>query len=600
MRRGGNSTAGRLLRRRLTAIVAMAATALASSLFLGRATASVSADNLELVDWSGALTNSPAGFTVTELEMTVRGQRPIASNGDFQAGRPTGSLNFFCYDPPGSTNVVLSSGSIFPLAEDLVSTVGDTRIYRRVIAVGGQVGGECRGVDLQLRDVTGDTWAYFRSADELEAAGFQRVWTVGSGFTRSVEMRLAHKQDSGWSHDVLLYGFEPTPNATISCFREDELQPYEVVTASFVPGFGGQGAQEVCLSETPGGHWAVVDGVRSNSVSWDAALPPPTTFKYVALGDSFSAGEGIEPFFEDPSNKCHRSKLAYSTLIEPPGVSGLPIYLLAQNGLPYEWGFQACSGAVTDDILTTGQWGDPLPQLAPDRSADTGNPNDLPVDSKTDLVTITIGGNDVGGAPGTQDVGFASVLKYCWLTTECENTTKNGMTYPKYLQKTIDDTRVKLRQVYQAILAQASSSEVFVLGYPQLLPESPADMNCAKIRQTKFRLVIGQPPFQIVKVVSIGFSIPEQRMIRELAVQLNKTIVDTVVSTLSPRIHFVPVAQYFAGHEICVDDQGGEWINGPTPAWQKNFVSDQSFHPKDVGQAAYAYCANKFLQGSSC
>ncbi len=97
----------------------------------------------------------------------------------------------------------------------------------------------------------------------------------------------------------------------------------------------------------------------------------PAKFKYVALGDSFSAGEGIEEFFE-PKNKCHRSKLSYATLVERPGSYGVPVRELAASPTSgVAWGFQACSGAETKDVLQR--------QLARDRSADPGNQNYLPV-----------------------------------------------------------------------------------------------------------------------------------------------------------------------------------------------------------------------------
>src|SRR5207244_4344437 len=59
----------------------------------------------------------------------------------------------------------------------------------------------------------------------------------------------------------------------------------------------------------------------------------PSNFKYVALGDSFSAGEGIEPFFEAASYKCHRSTLAYATKVEEPGLVGSSVYDLAKSGV---------------------------------------------------------------------------------------------------------------------------------------------------------------------------------------------------------------------------------------------------------------------------
>lgn len=76
---------------------------------------------------------------------------------------------------------------------------------------------------------------------------------------------------------------------------------------------------------------------------------PADVFKYVGLGDSYPAGEGIEPYFE-PHNGCHRSERAYPTLVEAPGSPTRSIHDRQQLGdRSVQWGFQACSGAEQAD-----------------------------------------------------------------------------------------------------------------------------------------------------------------------------------------------------------------------------------------------------------
>ncbi len=248
---------------------------------------------LKLLDWSGSVTNSAAGFYVITEQMTIQGDLPIATNADYQQGRPTSQLNFLCFDPPGSTNPSGSSGGVFPLAEDLISIVGDIRVYRRVITGSGQFAGACRGENLILRDLGGGTWAEFDSPTALEAGGFQRTWTVESGFTRSVEMRLAHPHPGGWSHDVILVGFDAGSDATIACYRAGIATPYEVVTASTV-GFP-RAAIGVCSSDDAGEHWAVVDGVRSNSVVWGltGGTQPAGSVSLTATPTSQTVGDDV-------------------------------------------------------------------------------------------------------------------------------------------------------------------------------------------------------------------------------------------------------------------------------------------------------------------
>lgn len=96
---------------------------------------------------------------------------------------------------------------------------------------------------------------------------------------------------------------------------------------------------------------------------------------YVALGDSYSAGEGAPPFMQGtdgPGDFCHRSASAYSQVLGQ-----------AYNIKPR---FYACSGATTADITSQPRFGEP-PQVT-----------EPGVDSTASLVTMTIGGNDAGFA----------------------------------------------------------------------------------------------------------------------------------------------------------------------------------------------------------
>lgn len=313
----------------------------------------------------------------------------------------------------------------------------------------------------------------------------------------------------------------------------------------------------------------------------------PHAFKYVALGDSFSAGEGIEPFFE-PQNKCHRSELAYPTLVDEPRLSRSSIYQLHQAGTAgIQWGFQACSGATTDDVLATGQWGDPLPQLAVDRSVDTGNANDLPVDGTTDLVTISIGGDDVH---------FSDALKFCALSNDCTTENYKGTSLATYAQKQFALLSPKLDAVYSRIHAQAPHARILVLGYPQLFPSTVGEQACQKLAQRNVFVSDGKHLIQ----KSLGYTHAEESLIRTADDQLNQLISSRVAATgfasvtAQPgAITFVRTDSSFAHHEICGD--AGEWINAPTFSLTSLKVNDQSFHPNALGQQAFASSINSRL-----
>src|SRR6187551_2110890 len=86
-------------------------------------------------------------------------------------------------------------------------------------------------------------------------------------------------------------------------------------------------------------------------------VPAPVASEYVALGDSYAAGVG-----SGGSGECGRSASAHPSLWN-------------DAHSPAEFRFAACSGATTQDVLES--------QVAS-------------LSSVTTLVTLTVGGNDIG------------------------------------------------------------------------------------------------------------------------------------------------------------------------------------------------------------
>ena len=302
-------------------------------------------------------------------------------------------------------------------------------------------------------------------------------------------------------------------------------------------------------------------GFAIDNVSFNDPQPAAAA-KYVALGDSYSSGEGVEPFFD--SDACHRSQLAYSVFVQPPGF-GDTIYHEAQAGTPgVGWGFNACSGAKTNHVLKK--------QLG--KKPDKHNPNSSLVDAKTTLVTITVGGNDLQ---------WTDVLNFCAFNADCTTTKYKGKSLDQYLRDRRDAVAPNLTDVYDRIHSLAPDATVLVLGYPQIFPASPAEQNCAKLAQhTLFHH-------------SIGFSQTEQNYLRQATSEANQTIADR--AELSGAT-FVPVDSIFAGHEVC--GNGGEWINAVTLSLsgQNHHINDQSFHPNEDGQRlGYAAAINQELGG---
>jgi lysophospholipase L1-like esterase len=169
---------------------------------------------------------------------------------------------------------------------------------------------------------------------------------------------------------------------------------------------------------------------------------PPNS--YVALGDSFTAGPLITP--QDPAIPgCLRSEANYPTLIAPD---------LRQPAFRDV----SCSGAQTKH-MTQVQDVDPDPDNPPQLNGLDGN---------TRIVTLGIGGNDIG---------FSEIAKKCGELgledpqgSPCREHYNSGGS--DEIAARIADLAPKLRAVLAEIDRRSPKAKVFVVGYPAILPET--------------------------------------------------------------------------------------------------------------------------------
>ena len=160
---------------------------------------------------------------------------------------------------------------------------------------------------------------------------------------------------------------------------------------------------------------------------------------YVALGDSYAAG----PLIPNPVLPlgCLKSDHNYSHLAAP------------SIGLPLR--DASCSGATTVDMTN--------PQSV---EIDGPNPPQFnSLDANTEVVSLTIGGNDIG---------FSEVAESC--------ITLNPFSHPckdKYdpgghniLAERIAETAPKVAAVLEGIHERSPSAAVYVVNYPAIFPES--------------------------------------------------------------------------------------------------------------------------------
>jgi lysophospholipase L1-like esterase len=227
--------------------------------------------------------------------------------------------------------------------------------------------------------------------------------------------------------------------------------------------------------------------------------------KYVALGDSYSSGTGAGSYGD--SGSCKRSANAYAQL-------------WANANAPSAFAFVACSGAVTGDVL------------AGQISAIT---------SDTELVTISIGGNDAG---------FADVMTDCNLGSDqsCVNRNAEAQAFAR------DQLPGRLDGVYTEIRNRAPSARVVVLGYPHI--------------------------YQLNGDCSVGLSETKRAAINSSSDVLAEVIAGRAAAF---GFTFVDARSAFAGHEIC--SAGNWWLHSVT------WPIDESYHPNVAGQRDGYYAA---------
>jgi lysophospholipase L1-like esterase len=235
------------------------------------------------------------------------------------------------------------------------------------------------------------------------------------------------------------------------------------------------------------------------AVALSTALTPAeaASVRYVALGDSYSSGVGTG----SESGSCDRSPQAYGPL------------WAARNAASFT--FAACSGAKIPDVIRS-----QLPALR----------------STTTLVSVTIGGNDVG---------FGTIMKTCVLSSDsaCRNSVSSGVSTAK---STLPG---ELSTMFSGIRAHAPNARIVFLGYPRF--------------------------YDLAVPACIGLS-------RTKHVTLDNGInaLDTVLQAAAARngVTFADVRGRFSGHELC---SGSGWLHSVDFA-----RVGESYHPTAAGQAS--------------
>ena len=399
----------------------------------------------------------------------------------------------------------------------------------------------------------------------------------------------------------------------------------------------------------------------------------------VALGDSFSAGEngefragsGFGPgfdgqfyFTEGAGFDCHRWNKAYARLLPT-----------LQSDAYNDVETYACTGAISLNIFNPADSDydgihdtlgplfhptvDPTPDPAVRQTVETNRPSPAAeayawpppaggqdegweprqglslqqanTEQTVDMVTLTIGGNDVG---------FADVLRSCYVGGCADDLA------PARVSALLGEFGDTLGEVFEAVKSAAPHAAVFVLGYPYLTPFSQSDYDAyqdqvrlgggdaylleereacdalnlypllqeARLYFVEADVVIDllnafanlpdlwrqitalfggdpfsstDPPDRVEDAANLLLKIDtlEKKRLRDAVVSLNGLISSRAAAA---GVHFVDVQGTSSAHDQCGKDP---WLNGLVVDEESSDalpLSGRSFHPTEDGHEAYA------------
>jgi hypothetical protein len=290
---------------------------------------------------------------------------------------------------------------------------------------------------------------------------------------------------------------------------------------------------------------------------------------YVALGDSYSAGEGLRPFADGtntPADDCHR---AAGTAGDPSAGRNPAYPTLLESWLPAPdrrgFLFHACSGALIHEVLNP-------------TNRDTlriGAQYTGGRDPGVGLVTLTIGGNDAS---------FAKIVQACLLSDQCMTATfppagspgtpgnrvSPGPLLTTWAPQTIAEIGSQDFTLFGALRRDFPNARIIVLGYPDLFPADAAP---------------GFPFFPpLCSALLNRFNVAQRDDLRKLQDELtNRTYEEAVAAG----VEFLSPDASWGDHVPCGRQR--QYTNSVKPFFSfPNPVDTGSFHPNAAGQRVYA------------
>jgi lysophospholipase L1-like esterase len=265
------------------------------------------------------------------------------------------------------------------------------------------------------------------------------------------------------------------------------------------------------------------------AVSGGTASADAPAGAYVALGDSYASGDGAPPYEATPN--CHRSAGAWARQLANDASSIDPVDLVA------------CGGATTAHLV--GPWAQKgLPAQIPAAAT--------PTTSAVSLVTLVIGGNDVGTA------GFVNNCKAFVCPSPTAAGFKNKLTA---LKNTLVTT------VYPRLRAAYPNAVLAHVGYPQGTPApGTTPVNCGWLSKA------------------------DQQALTTMIDALDQAIRDATLqysASVPAGVQYVDVRNVMLGHEMCT---ASPWINplanGGLLGLFATASANTPAHPNAAGQKA--------------
>lgn len=299
----------------------------------------------------------------------------------------------------------------------------------------------------------------------------------------------------------------------------------------------------------------------------------------VSIGDSYSSGEGNEPFYGQDNKKtkynnedwlAHRSHLAWPGLLTFEGTPTSD----GKGNRNHNWYFVASSGATTKDVIGTENNTYAGQTKKWSKNIFTSGSKTLPLQKNVfadnhlqgnvDYITMSIGGNDVD---------FAGVVTAAALDFKYARV--GGLTNKVSDKISLfrSSTQGEMLKVYKDMRDQGGSeTQILVAGYPRLLNPRGGGL----------------------------FNKDEATLINLAVDYFDEATARIILTSCDEKTHFLDVRDSFDGHEAYTKNS---FINKVKFGSQKQELvwftaaSAYSMHPNKKGHRAYAKAVQKVING---